>query len=185
MRPLGWDEYGGSCIVNIFLKSTFLHVIWRIYQKRPEHYLNWYISALTNSFFCIKGRLESLKDNFFMEWLSWVYYNKFLIWPDWLVKTCSEYARKPLSNMMKKLCSRLPRWFQTHVYQPIGSAESERLSESLFRVSKETIKERNNRFSQSCFIDSKQRFNKQRFNYSAVPYHSPLPVCVLVTRTTM
>ena len=145
MRPLGWDEYGGSCIVNIFLKSTFLHVIWRIYQKRPEHYLNWYISALTNSFFCIKGRLESLKDNFFMEWLSWVYYNKFLIWPDWLVKTCSEYGRKPLSNTMKKLCSRLPRWFQTHVYQPIGSVESERLSESLFRVSKETIMERNNR----------------------------------------
>ena len=132
-----------------------------------------------------KRAFGKFKRQFFMEWLSRVYYNKFLIWPDWLVKTCSEYARKPLSNMMKKLCSRLPRWFQTHVYQPIGSAESERLSESLFRVSKETIKERNNRFSQSCFIDSKQRFNKQRFNYSAVPYHSPLPVCVLITQTTM
>ena len=92
-----------------------------------------------------KRAFGKFKRQFFMEWLSWVYYNKFLIWPDWLVKTCSEYARKPLSNTMKKLCSRLPRWFQTHVYQPIGSVESERLSESLFRVSKETIKERNNR----------------------------------------
>ena len=32
-----------------------------------------------------------------------------------------------------------------HVYQSIGSVESERLSESLVRVSKETIKEHNNR----------------------------------------
>ena len=68
LNALGSDKYGGSCVIKTSLMSTFcMCQNWGIFQNRFLHYLNWHISAVTNSFWAVKKSIWKISTTIFYD----------------------------------------------------------------------------------------------------------------------